>query len=171
MSLREQQDLLARLYTDPDLRATFLAGGPVTASISDAELAELRSVAPEELEYYSRSLVGKRLAEIRKLLPLSSERMKGDFAARFREFAPAFNPSSTKKHLEDAIAFARWLAQRTSDRKIREALEFDLAKLEFFGEGRRLVVRIHLFDIVSGKRRLIPRIRLWLRFGKRTLIV
>lgn len=171
MSLREQQDTLARLYTDPGLRTAFLAGEWVPESLTEAEIAELRTVVPEELEFFSRTLVGKRLAEVRRLLPLSAERLGGDFAGRFREFAPMFNPASTKKHLEDAVAFARWLAERTPDRKTREILAFELAGLEFFGLRRRFVARVHFYDISSEKRLRIPRLRLWIRIGKRRLVL
>src|SRR5687767_2588309 len=109
MGLREQQDLLARLYTDADFSAAFFAdpsGLSAVKGLSLAEADEIQSAAQDEIRFFAQSLISKRLREVEKLLPLTCRYVKLDLRPLFEEFANEFNPTSTKKHLEDAIEFS-----------------------------------------------------------------
>lgn len=117
-SLREQQDILARLYTDDRFRAAFLKAPDSFAErlgVSKAEGEGLANVAGGDVEWFAESLVSKRLREVRKMLPMTEQEFGAkEFARRFREFADQFSPTSVKKHLEDSLAFAKSLVKDPS---------------------------------------------------------
>lgn len=116
MSLREQQNSLARLYTDNEFRSEFLR--------NPSSFAEVLGVSPEEadglaaaagVEWFSETLMSKRVREVRKMLPMSEQELGAkEFARRFREFSERFAPTSVKKHLEDSLAFAWTLMEDPS---------------------------------------------------------
>lgn len=115
MSLQEQQNLLARLYTDAEFRRAFLSEAEKTVAgynLSSQEIRELSEIMPEELEFFADSLFWKRLRETEKFLPLTKKVLNEDFTTQFREFSQNFNPQTVKKHFEDALEFCRFLQIR-----------------------------------------------------------
>lgn len=155
MSLRHEQDLLARLYTDPELRGRFMrdpetAGGEfgVAPEIS----AQLASAAGDELEFFSESLFWKRFNEVVKLLPESRAAVGEDFERRFREFAAGFVPDSIKKHLDDAYEFTGYLLAKGEHATV---VSRERARLAFYGYARNFVLNRHSRPFVQlrlGKR-------------------
>ena len=180
MSLQEQQNFLARLYTDTELRRAFLSEPTnigVENDLNEKEIAEIAEIIPEELNFFAESLFWKRLREVEKLLPLTKEFLKDDFVELFREFSKDFNPQTIKKHLEDAIEFCRFLQKSDISELTQSIAEFEQTKLEFFGYGKRFAFCRLSFDIRKIQRRdsetqrlkLEKRktIAIWLRFGKK----
>lgn len=178
MSLLEQQNFLARLYTEEDLRREF-AREPEKIGrehrLNERELAELAELLPEELNFFAETLFWKRLREVEKLLPLTRRILGRDFAGHFRAFAAGYNPQSIKKHLEDAYEFGGFLLNRPISEAARETAKFELAKLKFFGFRKTLVVCRLKFSIgelsagspqtpVAGGRKL--NFAVWIRVGK-----
>ncbi len=151
MSLKEQQNFLARLYTDERLRRKFLAApekAGAAADLSPAEIAELARVMPEELDFFAESLYFKRLREAEKFLPLARAALGERFAGHFREFAARYNPQSTKKHLEDALEFsARLAAQNLRPVWARDAVRYEHARLTFRSGARRFIFLPLRFDV------------------------
>lgn len=182
MSLAETQKLLARLYTDADLREQFLAE-PFRVgkehNLNEIEIRQISEVLPAEIRFFAESLFFKRLREVEKLLPLSRKILDKDFEKHFRDFSAGFQPSAIKKHLEDALQFAEFLRQKTTEPIwLKDLIAFEAARLEFGLIGKMFVVRRFKFDIreilreISGseeKTKNFPARRtlaIWFRFSR-----
>jgi hypothetical protein len=143
MPLQEQQNLLARLYTDNSYRAEFLkepSSFGESIGIPPEEAAALADVAACEVEWFAESLVSKRLREVRKMLPLTAQELGArEFDRRFREFCEGYSPTGVKKHLEDSLAFTKTL---TGDPSVgsseRVMARFESARLTHNAFGRRV---------------------------------
>lgn len=150
MSLKEQQNLLARLYTDGELRENFFAEPDKIGfdfDLTRKEIAEIVEIAPQELDFFAESLYWKRLREAEKFIPLTVKILDQDFQPLFRQFSQIFNPQSVKKHLEDALEFCRFLQKGEVSEIARNVALFEKTKLEFFGYGKRIAFCKLTFDI------------------------
>lgn len=150
MSLKEQQNFLARLYTDNNLRRAFLSEpGKIGQEneLTEDEISELAAVLPEELNFFAESLFWKRLREVEKFLPLTKQILEENFARYFRDFSQNFNPQSIKKHLEDAIEFAKFLTAAEISDLAKTAAKFEKSRLEFISSEKRFVICKLDFDI------------------------
>ncbi len=180
MSLQEQQNFLARLYTDAQLRRAFLyAPENIGAenNLNEKEIAEIAEIMPEELNFFADSLVWKRLREVEKMLPLTRQTLGGDFTGLFREFSQKFNPLTVKKHLEDAIEFCKYVQKQEVSEFVKNAAKFERSKHKFFGYGKRFVICKLDFDIreifrtetmpqgENPKKKI--KIAVWIRIGKK----
>lgn len=140
MGLQEQQDLLARLYTDPEFRAAFSsdpAGIGRDAGLSPEDLTAIATISSSDIDAFSESLFRKRLNEVKKLLPITMRVIGGDLDDHFRRFSTTFNATGAHKHLDDALEFSRFL-RSASDilSPARDAARFEGNKLEFFRGNR-----------------------------------
>jgi hypothetical protein len=130
MGLAEAQRLLARLSTDAALRARYAVDPAGVASefgLSPAEAASFDRLPAEQLDDFARSLVRKRLGAVESLLPLTRRAFgPARFASWFGRHARTHGPSGIKKHRDDAVAFASFLAGEASD----PPWLADLARLE-----------------------------------------
>lgn len=137
MSLKEQQNLLARMYTDRRAMDDFVAE-PETVGrdhgLSEGEIDDLRSLTESEAAVFAESLVWKRFHEVEELLPLTRNALGSEFRSIFFEFAPTFNPRSIKKHYEDAVAFCRYLEGLDVRSSIMNAVVFEKTRLQFLNE-------------------------------------
>jgi hypothetical protein len=180
MSLREQQNFLARLYTDAEFRRAFLSEpekAGAECDLTEMEIREISEIIPEELEFFADSLFWKRLRETEKFLPVTKKALGEDFTKHFGEFSQIYNPQTVKKHFEDALIFCRFLQNREISKIAKNAAKFELAKLEFFGLEKRFVVCRLNFDIRefmdSDENPILEnlenktKIAVWLRIGKR----
>ena len=174
MSLQNRQNLLARLYTDAEFRRAFLSEPAKIGAennLSHAEIEEIASVMPEELEFFAESLFWKRLREVEKFLPLTRRALDAEFTALFREFSQTYNPQSVKKHLEDALEFCRFLQTQKISEPAKNAARFERAKHEFFAFEKRIAVCRLDFDVVkfqqTGVWEAKKKKAIWLRIGKR----
>lgn len=181
MSLLEQQNFLARLYTDENLRRAFLKEPERVGKqngLDEKEVADLRAVPPAELNFFAESLVWKRLREVEKLLPLTKKSLGKDFETHFREFAGRLAPAPVKKHFEDAIRFAEFLrTKKIEPPGARDAAKFEAANLEFYNSDRRFALKMFDYDIREIARPDAPARRefdrrktfaAWLRVGKKS---
>ena len=158
MGLKQQQDLLARLYTDPAFAKSFFAE-PVSSaaefSLSKEEADSIAASAGDEIRVFADSLIAKRLREVEKLLPFSRKLLGEGFFDSFHLHAASFNPTSVKKHLEDAIEFSEFIKKDAStDRLAQDVIAFETAKLRHFANGRRLTVcslRHDIRPILNGQ--------------------
>lgn len=151
MSLLEQQNFLARLYTDKNLRKSFLAEPKkigLENDLTEPEIAELSAIIPEELNFFADSLVWKRLREVEKILPLTRKVLSESFEEHFREFSQKYNPKSVKKHLEDAIEFCSFL-QNCEIEPIwaKDLAKFEQARLIFNTKTKDFLFRKFDFDV------------------------
>lgn len=178
MSLSEQQNLLARLYTDAEFRRAFLTAPEKIGAendLSETETAEIAAIMPEELEFFAESLFWKRLREVEKILPLSKKALGADLKVFFREFSKNFNPQSVKKHLADALAFTGFLQNQNISGLARDAARFERAKLEFYGLEKRFVVcrlnhdvrQLYRAEVEPSQIEGSKKIALWFKIGNR----
>lgn len=171
MSLKDQQDLLARLYTDPAFRDGFFADPSAAAArfgIDPAEAVAIASCSREELDYFSETLFQKRLCEVGKLLPLTKGELGERFAEHFRTFARDFVPGSVRKHVEDAVHFCVFLRR---EKFVGRVAGYESALLRFHHLGERAVFGILDLDPRTGSKRRIPRPFVWLRIGTRRIVI
>jgi len=179
MSLQEQQNFLAKLYTDAELRRAFLSAPEKIGAendLNEREIAEIAEIMPEELNFFADSLFWKRLREAEKFLPVTRKILGEEFSGKFREFSQTFNPRTVKKHFEDALEFCRFLRHRNISELVGNAAKFEQTKLEFFGLEKRIAVcRLNfdfrnLSDSGSDKPFELPEKKqifvVWLRLGK-----
>jgi hypothetical protein len=110
MGLVETQAALARLYTDAALLDRFLAGPAGAAAelgLSQNDAEQLAAAAGEELRYFARSLLRKRMQEAAPLIPVTVKALGEEaFERLFLVWAGSHPPSGTHKPLHDAFTFA-----------------------------------------------------------------
>jgi hypothetical protein len=177
MPLLEQQNVLAKIYTDERFRKDFLANPFIvgeTCGLTTAESEEISRIMPAELVFFAESLFFKRLHEVRKTLPFTEKAIgKTEFERYFREFSESFQPTATKKHLEDSFEFCKFLEQKTFEMNWqREIIKLEKAKLEFFGYGKSFVICWFQYDLrnlpdITKLRRHrfgIKKPSIWIRF-------
>lgn len=103
-----------------------------------------------------RALVGppydRRLAELCKLLPMTSRVLGRRFNELFTRYAKEHKPSAVKKHLGDALAFAIFL-QRAARRErfepvwVVDLLRYEKSRIKASDPRRRLVACVFRHDI------------------------
>lgn len=114
MGLAEQQQLLARLYTDTKLRTDFYSDPAAigqSLGVEPEDIEQLAKSSPQEVGLFAGSLKRKRLGEVKKLLGLTYMTLGSRFQDLFLQFADLHVPQGIKKHSDDAIAFARYLSE------------------------------------------------------------
>lgn len=175
MSLLEQQNFLAKLYTDAQIRRDFLSEPKIIGRkylLNDTEIQELIEIFPDEIEVFAESLFHKRLREVEKLLPMILEEMGDEFEKNFENFTRNFIPKTIKKHLEDASEFCKFLSkQKDLSELTLEIVKFESAKLDFYGYGKKLVVKSFWFDVKSKQKLIRKRMRIWIRFGNKEYFI
>lgn len=176
MSLLEQQKFLASLYTNPSLRNRFILTPEITGrefGLNDNEINDLVAIAWDEIQFFSESLVWKRLREAEKMLPMTSRALEDGFEKAFFEFAPSYLPKNIKKHYEDAVEFCKFVENaRGLSGCARNAAVFERTRLIFMNERRILswcFLRRGLGNTETGVRSKRSRLAIWLRAGKRVL--
>lgn len=103
---------LARLLSDRELRRRFTrdraaAVEELGVSVEDREMV-LRLDA-EDLEAQARTLLQKRLHEVRRLLPVTFEQLGSAASDLFLSHAAVYWPTGHNRHLTDAVEFGGFL--------------------------------------------------------------
>lgn len=175
MSLKAQQDFSARLFTDESLCRKFLSEPEkvgLESGLKKGDIEILTEVLPEQLKMFAESLFWKRLHEVEKLLPLTLEILETSFTDEFCKFSNTYNPKSVKKHHEDAVNFAAYLIKNKSIKQREvEIIKLEQIKLEFFVFRKRFCFGFFNYDLDTKQRRTFGKLRLWLRIGRREIIV
>lgn len=170
MSLLEQQNFLARIFTDESLRQSFWENPELVGKengLNEAEIAQLKEIIADDLNYFADSLFHKRLHEVEKLLPLTKRVLEKNFAKLFQQFSQTFQPSSVKKHLEDAIEFCKYLqTQQVEQLFAKETAKFEQTKHEFFSQDKTFSFCLLRHDVFSQRKKL--RLAVWYRVGKQS---
>ncbi len=179
MSLLQQQNFLAKVFTDENLREKFLSE-PLKIGkqndLSETEIEQICSMLPEQIKVFADSLFYKRLREVEKILPLTRKFLGESFESHFRRFAAGFVPQTIKKHLEDAIEFCE-LLKKSQSGWLKDVISFEQARVIFNGYGKNFVLKIFDYDIKkiledTGKETLnnLPKRKtfaFWLKIGGR----
>ncbi len=183
MGLAQMQEVLARIYTDAELRAQFLAD-PTTAGaalgLTALEASQLASVSAEQVNRFAQSLGRKRADEVRSLLPFTCRALGKTFDRLFAVHANRFCPRGIRKDRDDAIAFASFLLPKSCSEKVPSSVldiaRYETADLKARQSSVRVVVRVFRHDVRQLIRRMQegiqlantafrPTVGVWMRFG------
>ena len=169
MGLAESQRLLARLYTDAALRDRFAADPAGVADefgLTSDEAKSLALLPIDQLDDFAGSLIRKRRGEVESLLPMTFRALEAPrFASLFRRFAQGYVPIGIKKHRDDAVAFAEFLAREVTDPPwLGDLARFEAASMMAHDPARRwtlLRLRHHPLDLarMAIDRTIPPRTR------------
>lgn len=176
MSLAAQQNFIARLITDERLRLSF-ADAPQQVGAEHGlrgnEISDINRTLGDDFEFFAKSLINKRLLDVKKLLPMTLQALRIDeFNKQFYEFAKSHMPT---KPFNDAVGFAYFLANaQTHQYWQREVAKLERARLFFNNRKQNLFFKVFRYDLDSlgylGDRTAEPRkkltIFLWIRYGK-----
>lgn len=160
MSLQEQQNLMARLYMDEDMRRAFLsdpAGVARPFGLSTKEIEDIAAVLPGEIAGFADSLFRKRLREVEKMIPLTKKALDESFEPLFAEYLKAVPEAREKKRMDDVLDFCVYLLARISRPEL-DAVKFEMLMIEFHAKRRSFV-----FARYDGKYHFL------LRVGKKTI--
>lgn len=155
MTLAQTQALLARLFTDDDLRREFFEAPVNVASrfgLGADEAQRLASLDRRETEAFAQSLIGKRALYTRRALPLTARVLGGRFDALLREAIRG--RARAGKSRADAAALVALLERSLARRELAPVWIVDLARFElaFIEAGRSgpaLFLRRFDFDVAS----------------------
>ncbi len=155
MALAQTQALLARLFTDEDLRREFFEAPIAVASrfgLSMHDTQRLAGIDSREIEAFAQSLIGKRALYARRALPLTARASGDRFDALFRQAIRGAAREATNR--SDAAALTAFLDRRVARCELEPPWVADLARFELtFIDTRRsgaaLFFRAFDFDIVS----------------------
>lgn len=168
MALIEQQNFLARIFTDESLRLSFWENPDQIGAengLTTEEIIEFKQIIADDLNFFANSLFHKRLHEVEKILPLTKRALDTEFTKLFRDFSNNFQPNSIKKHLEDAIEFCKNLQfQQITPSYIKDTAKFEQTRLEFFSQEKKFSICLLRHDVFSNKKKIGCAI--WLRIGK-----
>ncbi|MFS0519318.1 hypothetical protein ACEYW6_32125 [Nostoc sp. UIC 10607] len=133
MGLAQTQEVLAQLYTNTDFRERFFANPEtvcVELGLSSDEAQKLAQLSVQEVNIFANSLKWKRLGEVRELLPRTARALGKNFTALFWRYAQTYLPKGIKKHREDAIAFANFIATVAEEENLYPPWISDLVRYE-----------------------------------------
>ncbi len=153
MGLAQTQTLLARLYTDAELRREFFDAPAAVADsfgLQGAEAQRLAAIDKVEVEAFARSLVGKRALDVRKTLPLTALALGNKFDALLRASIDGRLPEG--RHRADAAALSRRLDALAAQGKaepewIADLTRFELAFAVAAHSGATLFFRRFRYDV------------------------
>ncbi|MGJ0425467.1 hypothetical protein [Methylocystis sp.] len=155
MALAQTQALLARLFTDDDLRREFFEAPIAVASrfgLSMHDTQRLAGIDRREIEAFAQSLLGKRALYARRALPLTARALGDRFDALFRQAIRGAARDATNR--SDAAALTAFLDRRVAKCELEPPWVADLARFElaFIDAGRSgaiLFFRAFNFSVVS----------------------
>ena len=181
MALVHVQSMLARIYTDKELRQKFLLNPFDVATeynLEDSEIEQVIDLSKDQVESFSVSLIYKRLGEVRKKLPFTARLLGKKFSKIFFQYAQSSTPSGIKKHLEDTFLFATYIKRMAVQEKIApwvvEVLQYEIngiravvstvsVSLMIFHYDIRELIDLLLSDSqVQPRKRL--RMGLWIKY-------
>ena len=185
MGLAKLQGVLAQLYTDDRLRERFYADPQTTCQalgLTADQARQLSQISSDQIKFFTQSLKRKRLNEVRKLLPLTCRVLGKRFGALFLRYADTYVPCGLRKHLEDAITFARFTQQNAQAERIEpwtlDLLRYETAWLEAMNPTSRWILRWFRYPVgklvrsVAEKEKISllkqqPTVALWFRIQQR----
>lgn len=155
MALAQTQALLARLFTDDDLRREFFEA-PIAVSsrfgLSMHDTQRLAEIDRREIEAFAQSLIGKRTLYARRALPLTARALGDRFDALFRQAIRGAARDATNR--SDAAALTAFLDRRVAKCEseppwVADLARFELAFVDAGRSGAALFFRAFDFDVAS----------------------
>ena len=189
MALAQIQHLMARLYTEAELRQRFFEN---TSRLGQAfgldpeEVKLLGQVAPQQVGSFADSLHRKRLSAVAKLLPLSQSVLRKRFGALFQRYVETQVPQGIQRHHRDAIAFCTFAEQVSGAEGIEpwvvELMRYEATWVRAANPTCRWLVRLFRYrmdELVQNRMRedespmssesRCPTIAFWFRSRRRRL--
>ncbi len=186
MGLKEQQAALAKLYTSNSLReqlANSALRQEASLGLSQAEQLKLKSIVKGDVTAFALSLLRKRLAQVKKILPGTCALLAENLSNLFQTFAVDKPTTGVKRHLIDARNFANYLVENKTNEifalnEHKAVLEYEKTWINSELSPLHLKVKCFRHDIsnyttqlekrvtnraYSGK----PRVCLWFRLSSR----
>lgn len=174
-ALQKAQAFLARLFTDSNLRRSYIARPAETAAdfgLSEVQAAALAMLDRREVEDFARSLLGKRALDVRKILPLTARALGAEFEGYF--FESIDDRPAPQRSRADAASLARRLSRMNERSWIGDLARYELTFAEASRPGAFLALRRFDYAVDEIARRLrmgetpdspLPRGRvgIWLR--------
>ncbi len=112
MALAHIQSMLAKIYTDAELRQRFMLNPYDVASahnLEDSEIEQIIELSKPQVEDFAVSLIYKRLGETRKKLSFTARMLGKKFPRLFFQYAKESSPQGVKKYLKDTLLFAKYI--------------------------------------------------------------
>lgn len=189
MELSRLQQILVRLYTDRWFRERFFNdpfGVGAAHGLSPIQVDRWRDLSGAQVEFFASSLVRKRMNEVRKMLPFSSQVLGRTFERLFWLYAETHTLEAHKPHQQDAVNFTNYLQQRVA-KYVRPQWALNLARyeaayIETIGLGHWWAVHVFRYPIdqlvatIDRKGEIIgptpsPVLAIWHRFFRRRVSI
>lgn len=155
MALAETQALLARLFTNDELRREYFESPVAVATrfgLSMYDAQRLAAIDRRDLEAFAQSLIGKRALYARKALPLTARALGDRFDALLCEAIRGRAQDGTGS--ADAAALVALLERSLARGELApvwivDLARFELAFIDASGSGPALFLRRFGFDVAS----------------------
>ncbi len=135
MALVHIQSMLAKIYTDAELRQRFLLNPYAVATahnLEDSDIEQIVELSKPQVEDFAVSLIYKRLGETRKKLSSTARVLGKKFPRLFFQYAKNSSPQGVKKHLKDALLFAQYI-ERVAVKEEVASWAVDIMRYEING--------------------------------------
>jgi hypothetical protein len=136
MNLENYQYLLAKIYTDADFREKFFAEPVKIGAVFQLEPAlaqELAQKHQEAIDFFSDTLLRKRLQAVRNLLPQTVQILANQLNALFQSFAQNRPLLSDDRYAEDSFAFGKQVEKSAFFEKLnlnlKEKIIFEILQI------------------------------------------
>ncbi len=147
MALAQVQALLARIYTDAEVRERFFAAPRQVGAefgLTEEEARQLGQMSEGRARFFAESLARKRAGGVRRLLPLTSRTLGRQFTELFGRHTVEFLPRGHGKAHQDAVAFASFLGRMADDGGVVPSLaglaRYEASRLLSTDPARRLTI-------------------------------
>lgn len=133
MGLAELQRVLAKIYTDAELRRRFLSQPRKVAEelgVHTDETATLLRLSAKQVDFFASSLERKRLIEVSRLLPLTRRVLGKKFVVLFGEYARMRGPHKPRTPGEEAGRFCDFARKHCDGSGPAQAWATDILRYE-----------------------------------------
>ncbi len=131
MALASVQHVLARLFTEDELRTHYFAdpiGAGRALGLDDAEAIRLAALTQPHVEQFAETLKRKRIGDLRHVLPLTASALGPAFGHHAR--AAMVRPPPAGRRHDDARALVAHLAKLEASKTVERPWVPDLARYE-----------------------------------------
>src|SRR5688500_14333786 len=155
MSLTDIEQILARLTTEPELRARFVEN-PFSLGrelgLTPARTRQLRREAAVRFDSFAATPRERRFVQVNKLLPLTHQVLRERFTAYFDRYVAEHGAPDFDHLFGDVLHFAEYLEGKLRDDYLGsgwtlDLLRFEKARVKAADPNRRLVVAYFRHDI------------------------
>src|SRR5215208_6518612 len=155
MALSDIEQILARLSSDEELRARFVAN-PFTLGrelgLTPARTRLLRREAAERHNSFAATPRERRFVQVNKLLPLTHRVLRERFTNYFDGYVAQHGAPAVERLFGDVLLFAEYLEEKLKQDYLGsgwtlDLLRFEKSRVKAADPNRRLVVAAFRHDI------------------------